>query len=67
MKNTEYKAYLVTPRKEKDDFWNGIGSAFPFETKDGRIGFKVPSLNLVVIEPKDNEESNQEPPAEAQS
>lgn len=46
------KAYIVNPRKDKDDYWNGIGGAFKFTTKDGRTGYKVPSLNVVIMEPK---------------
>lgn len=59
MANTDMNAYLVTPRKNKDDFWNGIGKAFPFTTNDGRKGFKVPSLNLVIMEPKEGEPANE--------
>ncbi|MAE51589.1 MAG: hypothetical protein CMH27_07245 [Micavibrio sp.] len=62
-KAVDFKAYLVTPRKDKEDFWNGIGGAFKFKTEDGREGIRVPTLNLVIIEPKAGEE-NQEPQSE---
>lgn len=52
MKTVDYKVYSVTPRKEKDDFWNNLGGAFCFKTKDGRNGIKIPALNLVLLEPK---------------
>ncbi len=52
-KKIDYKTYIVTKRKDKDDFWNGIGGAFKFETEDGREGIRVPSLNLVLLEPKE--------------
>lgn len=54
-----YKASVVSPRKGKDDFWHNVGRAFPFETKDGRKGFKVPSMNLVILEAKEEEENNE--------
>jgi hypothetical protein len=56
-KQPTYKASVVTKRKDKDDFWHSVGGAFAFETKDGRKGIKVPSLNLVLLEPKDGEET----------
>lgn len=54
-----YKASVVTPRKNKDDFWHSVGGAFAFETKDGRKGIKVPSMNLVLLQPKEGEDNNE--------
>ncbi len=61
---TTYKASVVTPRKNKDDFWYSIGGAFEFETKNGRKGIKVPALNLILLEPKEGEENSE--PSETQ-
>ena len=58
-KTVDFNAYIVTKRKDKDDFWNGIGGAFKFKTDDGREGIRVPSLNLVIIEPKEGEEKSE--------
>lgn len=54
----DYRAFIVTKRKGKDDFWNGIGGAFKFTTEDGREGINIPSLNLVLLEPKPDEEED---------
>lgn len=63
-KQPTYKASVITKRKDKDDFWHGVGGAFAFETKDGRKGIKVPSLNLILLEPKEGEENSE--PSETQ-
>ena len=55
MKNIDYKVYNVSPRADKDDFWNNLGGAFVFEAKDGRAGINIPSLNLVLLEPKEEQ------------
>ena len=31
-----------------------MDAAFQFETPDGRTGFNIPNLNIVVIQPKEN-------------
>ncbi len=54
----DFKASIVTKRKGKDDFWNNIGGAFKFTTEDGREGINVPSLNLVLLEPKLEDEDD---------
>ncbi len=60
MKNIDFKVYNVTHRVDKDDFWNSLGGAFKFKTQDGRNGINIPSLNLVLLEPKaENETSSQ--------
>lgn len=61
MAKPDFTAYIVTQRKDKDDFWNRIGGCFKFKTKDGREGIRVPSLNLVILERRDD---NDEPPAD---
>ena len=48
-----YSIYNVSARKDKDDFWNNLGGAFKFKTQDGRDGINIPSLNLVLLEPKE--------------
>ena len=57
-------AYNVTDREGKDAYWNRIGRCFPFETKDGRAGFRIPSLNLVILPPKPDEEPGPDSAAE---
>ncbi len=52
MYTIDYKVYNVSARKDKDDFWNSLGGAFHFKTQDGRDGINIPSLNLVLLEPK---------------
>lgn len=47
-----YICYNVQPRKNSDDFWQRIGGAFEFTTKDGEIGVRIPDLNLVLMPPK---------------
>ena len=54
MKTIDYKVYNVSPRKEADDFWNHLGGAFKFKTQDGRDGINIPSLNIVLLEPKED-------------
>ena len=54
---SHYNASIVTSRKDKDDYWNSIGRAFPFKTKDGRQGIRIPSLNVVLMEPKDGDDT----------
>lgn len=51
----DFKVYNVTKRTGKDDFWNPVGGAFIFQTKDGRTGISVPNFKLVLIEPKPEE------------
>ena len=53
MSNVDFKVYNVRERKDADDFWNNLGGAFRFKTQDGRNGINIPSLNLVLIEPKE--------------
>ncbi len=53
----DYKVYNVVKRKDKDDYWNRLGGAFTFQTEDGRNGINVPALNLVMLEPKQEEPS----------
>lgn len=48
----DFNVYNVTPRKDKEDFWNSLGGAFKFTTEDGRHGISVPALRLVLLEPK---------------
>ena len=50
-----FTVYNVTSRKGKDDFWQKIGGGFEFTTKDGRYGIQIPALNLVLLEPKEDE------------
>jgi len=54
----DYRVYNVVKRKGKDDFWNTLGGAFCFQTEDGRAGISIPSLNLVLLEPKAEETSD---------
>ena len=63
-KKPEFQAWIVNPRKEQDDFWSGIGGGFAFQTKDGRRGIRVPSINLVLIEPREGDET---PPADEEA
>lgn len=51
----DFKVYNVVKRKDKDDFWNSLGGAFKFTTEDGREGVTIPSLNLVLLQPKEDE------------
>jgi hypothetical protein len=53
MRNVDFKVFNVSPRKDGDTFWNNIGGAFYFKTQDNRQGINIPSLNVVLIEPKD--------------
>ena len=53
----DFKVYNVVKRKGKDDFWNTLGGAFSFETEDGRKGITIPALNLLLLEPKQDEPS----------
>lgn len=55
MSNVNYKVFNVVKRKDKEDFWNSLGGAFKFKTEDGREGINIPSLNLVLLEPKEEE------------
>ena len=54
-KSPKYIAYNVTERKDGESYWNRIGGAFEFTTKDGREGISIPDLNLVLTVPKDDE------------
>ena len=56
MSKIDFKVYNVVTRKGKDDFWNSLGGAFKFKTEDGRSGITIPSLNLVLMEPKQNDQ-----------
>jgi len=61
MNTIDYKVYNVSPRKDADAFWNNVGGAFRFTTKDGRQGINIPNLNLVLVEPKaDNDNPKQQ-------
>ncbi len=63
----DYKAFNVVKRKGQDDFWNRLGGAFKFETEDGREGISIPALNIVLLEPKADENTEgqiQEQPLE---
>lgn len=52
----DYKVFNVVRRKDKDDFWNNLGGAFIFRTEDGRNGITIPALNLILLEPKPEEQ-----------
>lgn len=52
----QFKVFNVVERKGKDDFWNSLGGAFTFTTEDNRQGIKIPALNLVLLEPKQEQE-----------
>lgn len=56
-KKPTYTVYNVTKREGKDDFWNKIGGAFSFESEKAGKGISIPSLNLVLLEPKEDEEN----------
>lgn len=56
----DFKVYNVVKRKGKDDYWNRLGGAFTFRKEDGRVGIKVPALNLVLLEPLPEEVSETE-------
>lgn len=58
-KKPTYTVYNVTKREGKDDFWNKIGGAFTFETEKAGKGINIPSLNLVLLLPKEDENNNQ--------
>lgn len=62
-KQIDYKVFNVVKRRGKDDFWNGLGGAFIFRTDDGRDGINIPALNLVLLEPKaeDQNQANEQP------
>lgn len=51
----DYQVFNVVKRKDKDDFWNSLGGAFIFRTEDGRNGITIPSMNIVLLEPKPEE------------
>lgn len=54
----DYKAFNVVNRKNKDDFWNRLGGAFKFQTDDGREGISIPAMNIVLLEPKPEDENS---------
>ncbi len=54
-----YTVYNLVKREGKDDFWNKLGGAFATKTQDGRNRINIPSLNLVLLEPKEDEENSQ--------
>lgn len=56
----DYKVFNVVKRKGKDDFWNRLGGAFAFQTDDGRNGINIPALNIVLLEPKAEENGEAE-------
>lgn len=62
MKTIDFKAYNVTKGKDGKTYWNSLGGAFKFQTDDGREGFNIPNMNIVVIQPK--EELQQVPQTE---
>jgi hypothetical protein len=62
MGKVDFKAYNVTTGKDGKSYWNSLGGAFEFTTDDGRTGFNIPNMNIVVIQPK--EEAQAAPPAE---
>ena len=57
-KKPTYTVYNVTSREGKDDFWNKIGGAFAFDSEKAGKGISIPSLNLVLLEPKEDEENS---------
>ena len=51
--------FNVNERKDKDPFWNKMGKAFAFKTEDGREGYRIPSLNLVLLPEKEGDEAGE--------
>lgn len=55
MNTLDLNAYTVVTAKNGKTYWNKLGQAFQFETADGRTGFNIPNLNIVVIQPKEEQ------------
>ncbi|MDL5051501.1 hypothetical protein QQ054_36460 [Oscillatoria amoena NRMC-F 0135] len=55
MNTIDLNAYTVVTAQNGKTYWNKLGAAFQFETADGRTGFNIPNLNIVVIQPKEEQ------------
>jgi hypothetical protein len=57
--NLVLKAKVASTGKDGKTYWHNIGRAFLSETKDGGFLLNIPSMNIVVMQPKENPDAAQ--------
>lgn len=57
--NIVLKAKVASTGKDGKTYWHNIGRAFLSETKDGGFLLNIPSMNIVVMQPKEKSEADQ--------